>query len=748
MTPSARLRYGAAGLIAVAFVALHLPYRPASLEDVDSINFALGVRHFDVARHQPHPPGYPLFIAAAKVAHLVAKDETAALVLVSVLAGASAVPLLVALYRRMDQTWTAGPWPRAASLLTVTAPLYWVTAARPLSDTAGFVVATGVQAFMLGPASVGRIAVSAFLAAFGMGVRSQVAWLTVPLLVVTVGRLPAALRVPGARVMLLALVAGGLAWLVPLAVLSGGPGAYWHALFSQGAEDLSGVRMLWTTPTPRQALLALYYAFVAPWATVWIAASVLLLAVIGLVRASRSGSALLVLGAAFGPYFVFDVLFQETVTARYALPLLVPVAYLAVRGMSVFGRRAAVGLALVVAVFNAHIGGTTVAAYSRAKAPAFRLLEDMRELAARMQSPPTVAMDRREDFDLRRPLVWLGDATMSFGERLPSPPQHEWLELVKYWNSGRRGPVWFLADPLRTDIDLVQHAAPRRYQWRVPYPVLLGGVRPNEMDWYEIVQPDWYLGPGWSVTPESAGVADFERTGLLHGQIEGWVRRTYLAGGAVMIGGRNFDRTVTPRLAISIDGRTAAEFSVPPGAFLETIAVPALASGEGDYAKIAVATSPPASVGIEQFDVTSGSKERPIFGFGEGWQEAEYNPATGLRWRWLSERGTLRILSQGGPLELHLEGESPRRYFSRPSRLLVERGGTVILDRQLSSDFSIDVKIPPDPNPAGAARNGDGTEIITLATDQTYVPAERSRRTFDRRKLGLRIYRCEVRPAS
>ena len=53
------------------FLALHLPFLPPSLEDLDSINFALGVRDFDVARHQPHPPGYPVFIAAAKAVRAI-----------------------------------------------------------------------------------------------------------------------------------------------------------------------------------------------------------------------------------------------------------------------------------------------------------------------------------------------------------------------------------------------------------------------------------------------------------------------------------------------------------------------------------------------------------------------------------------------------------------------------------------------------------------------------------------------------
>ena len=41
--------------------------------------------------------------------------------------------------------------------------------------------------------------------------------------------------------------------------------------------------------------------------------------------------ALLTLMAAFAPYFFFDLLFQETVTTRYALPLVPPMAYLASR---------------------------------------------------------------------------------------------------------------------------------------------------------------------------------------------------------------------------------------------------------------------------------------------------------------------------------------------------------------------------------------------------------------------------------
>jgi hypothetical protein len=78
-------------LLAGIFFALHLPFLPPSLEDLDSINFALGVRDYDVSLHQPHPPGYPVFILAAKLLHAIGLSEVHALSVLSVLGGALGV---------------------------------------------------------------------------------------------------------------------------------------------------------------------------------------------------------------------------------------------------------------------------------------------------------------------------------------------------------------------------------------------------------------------------------------------------------------------------------------------------------------------------------------------------------------------------------------------------------------------------------------------------------------------------------
>ena len=711
--------------LAVLFLALHLPYLPQSLEDLDSINFALGVRQFDVARHQPHPPGYPAFILIAKTVHAVVPSEASALALVSVAGGALGVLALAALFRRIDEPDTPLRWRVAPVAVAMTAPLYWFTAVRPLSDSSGLAAALALQALTLGAGSARGLAAAAFGAGLAAGLRSQVVWLTLPLIalraVQELGNPKSLVPVAGA------FLTGVALWFVPLVALTGGPSAYGHALFDQGVEDLGNIQMLWTMHTARDVRDALYYAFVGPWAAWPLAAVALTAASAGLVRmVSHQRRALVALAVAFGPYLVFDLLFQETFTSRYALPLVVPAAYLAVNGLRLLPWDTGLAAVVAVAMFSAHVGGTSIAAYARATAPAFQLLDDMR--ATRASPPPVLAMDRRESLDLRRPITWSGDA-MPSAQMLPAPPQHEWLEAVKYWNGGGRAPVWFVVDPMRASIDLIQHGDPARYRWPLPYPVLLSGVRPNEMDWYRVDRPEWYVGEGWALTPEAAGVAKADRRGLPYGPIEGWASVKVL-GGVMMIGGRNLEPTTRPHLTVRFAGSVRDDVVVPPGPFLRFINVPFIDGDRPlDHVGISIAAFPASVVAIEQFDVSAA---RPIVGFGDGWHEQEFNPRTGMRWRWLSERGELRVRAPSSRVTLHLEGESPRPYFSRGSRLVVRSGDRIVFDEMLSSDFSRDIPI------------GDSGPPIVLETDQTYVPAEKSSRTQDRRRLGLRLFKVAV----
>src|SRR5439155_25668574 len=173
---------------------------------------------------------------------------------------------------------------------------------------------------------------------------------------------------------------------------------------------------------------------------------------------------------------------------------------------------------------------------------------------------------------------------------------------------------------------------------------------------------------------------------------------------------RNFDPGRRPSLSVLVAGRSVLDETEPlaAGAFLRFATLPRDLlddTDRHDYAPLIVSTTDGVRVAVEQFDA---SATRPLAGFGDGWHEQELNPRTGLRWRWLSERGELKVHAPTGRASLHIEGESPRTYFSRGSHLVVRTGGRTVLDRVLDDDFSLDVPIE------------NAGDTIVLETDQTY----------------------------
>ncbi len=103
-------------------ILLRLPFRTRLPPTWDSVQYVLGVLHYDVTMHQPQPPGSYLYVHTAKLLVSLGLDPYTALVVLSLLTGGLTVALL---------TWWAGRLMGmrgavGAAILTLFSPLAWV----------------------------------------------------------------------------------------------------------------------------------------------------------------------------------------------------------------------------------------------------------------------------------------------------------------------------------------------------------------------------------------------------------------------------------------------------------------------------------------------------------------------------------------------------------------------------------------------------------------------------------------------
>ena len=748
---SPRLTLAAVVTIALLFFLAHLYWLPPTLEDVDSVNFAMGVRKFDVARHQPHPPGYPVYIAIAKVSTSamravgVGSPEVAGLAVLSAIGGAALIVAAFVFFRRLlddDRTALIGV------ILLVGSPLFWFTALRPMSDVPGLAVAfVALAALMVAVRWRGAwnsqatraLLLGALMSGISIGFRSQMAVLTTPLMLLAVIRpgVPSRARVAAMVAFLLA----AFAWAAPLLALTGGLGGYLAALGSQAGEDFVGVVMLWTNPTPRVAIFALLNTFVLSWDASWLGGTIMTVAAVGtIVLMRRSVSAVLLLLVTFGPYAIFHLLFQETLTVRYALPLVPAVTLLA--AVTLAEARFVPGTVMTAALVVAALfhGVPAGAGFARTPNPVTAAFTEMKVMGSAARIPPIIGMHRRVLTETRRAREWDGPLP---GTLLPAPRDYEWLELTRTFKE-TDDPVWFLTDPRRTDLALIdsQYRRTREYRWPFNPAVYLGGGRPGQVDWHIFDSPGWFLERGWALTPEVAGITERDGWGPHRQPSVGWVRRR--PGSVLMLlGGRHLGAANEPpvRLIASVDDRTIESFDVTPGYFMRFVTIPdGGLMGEGRFARLTVRAESVSGaavprVGLEQFNLQAADVVQ--FGFSDGWFEPEYNPTTARSWRWMGESAALQVHNAGRDFAIEIRGESPLRYFEDAPVLRIAAGSQVVSETRPMADFTLQVTVPAA---ALAASNGR----VVLTSDKFFIPGEREG-SADRRHLALRIYSVRVR---
>lgn len=733
------------GIAALLFVWLHARTLPPTLEDEDTINLAMGVEEFNVARYRPHPPGYPVYIALGKLSTSIVttlrpgydRDRRAAVGLawVSILSGAAGLFVFAWLWRLLG---VAPWWASLAAIATAATPLYWFTAARPLTDIPGLVASVTAQVLLLLGLSRQRSTPSAALLAGGLvtgvaiGIRSQTMWLTLPLCAWVGVALLARRDWRPLGAMAAGLAAGTLIWFVPMVHLTGGLPEYLRILTGQGRHDFSGVEMLATHPSWRLVRESLAQTFLAPWQLIGWSWLVGVLGMAGLLRpAPDRWRHTAIVGLLVLPYLVFHLLFHEVETTRYSLPTAAMLTGLAVQGLSLLGRVAGSTATIIGVVLLAAMSHTATSTYAQGT-PVFRVIREMAQARAAEPAPPLLEAHHRAWWATSRALDWQRPYWDLDLPRLVS--RDETLRLLEYWRSGATTPIWFLSDPGRTDLLRFAPGATRHQStYRLPPDVasLIGGLRTYDVGWYRLSQPDWMLGRGWSVTPELKNEPSEPHRAVAHLRRHGGPTLVFVGARYLRPVPEPVDITATlngyhvARWTLALDDAPPEWFSLPKASL----------SGPGAYAALQFSVAAAAGdsnpvVAFDQFGASDGA--RPLLAFGTGWTSLAYDPDNPtLMWRQASRLSKLHVRHVGAPVRITLRGTVSPDEFEVPPVVVVTAGLRLLARFVASGPFEKTVTVTPSDLDAADGR-------ITVATDLSRTRDERLRGTPDR-QFGVRF---------
>jgi len=248
--PPAAARPAAILLLGLALVVVsRLPFLPSHLLLFDNVNLALALDEFDPWRHQPQPPGYPLFVAEARALRWVLGSAELTFQVLGLLASGISVGLLGLLGREMFSPWTG----RAACLLFLVNPVLWFSSvSSPLRPHLALVsIAVAYFCWRVWRGEARFLYPSALALGLGGGFRPAVMVLLAPLWLASAWKLTGSPR----RLLgpCLAMALASSTWLIPLVMEMGGPlqtmqllGGYFLEQSQQESLLLGGEPMSWS----------------------------------------------------------------------------------------------------------------------------------------------------------------------------------------------------------------------------------------------------------------------------------------------------------------------------------------------------------------------------------------------------------------------------------------------------------------------------------------------------------------------
>jgi hypothetical protein len=210
-------------LMSVTFLC-RIPFRAHIPYGLDSIQFVLGVQHFDVRLHQPHPPGYFLFVMAGRLTNLVLGDPNRSFVAMNVVFSSLCVWVVFQLGVELFGLESG----LVSAVLLATSPTFWFHGEVALSNMLDCLLVSGL-ALLCWRILQGQHRLSYLAAAvlgFAGGVRQNTLAFMLLLFLFAIAR-TGMRRIALSIAVLLTIVA---AWYFPMVYLSGGLTGYQAAL--------------------------------------------------------------------------------------------------------------------------------------------------------------------------------------------------------------------------------------------------------------------------------------------------------------------------------------------------------------------------------------------------------------------------------------------------------------------------------------------------------------------------------------
>ncbi|MEO8032907.1 MAG: hypothetical protein ABI837_00625 [Acidobacteriota bacterium] len=308
---------------AIVVAATRLMAIAKSVWDWDEVLFSLALNDYDVAAHHPHPPGFPLYVALARMARLFVRQDFHALQAVNFLAAVLIFPAVYFLGRafRFDfaTSYTAG-------LLFAFIPAVWFLGGTGFSDIPGLVFLLLAILFLLrGRGSSRAYVLGSVLLGLALGVRPQSGLQAAfPWIAATWSRRGRWQSVMLGACLTFSIVAASYAtaaWITGVA-------SYRKAVHAHG-EYLMKVDSYRNTARPAPLHLVGDFLLHPDGGSMLV--PLVALAALGLLRARKPSLEVL---ATFGPFFVAALfLLDINSVSRYSIGYFVMVALLAAEGL-------------------------------------------------------------------------------------------------------------------------------------------------------------------------------------------------------------------------------------------------------------------------------------------------------------------------------------------------------------------------------------------------------------------------------